>query len=122
MNTIRFSIPLKLLLITMFSLLIGGCSSLSYYSQSVIGHSRLMLARQPIDKAILKADDELAANLELAKQLKAFAITELSLPKSKSYNSYVALERDFPVWTVVAAQEFSVNAKQWCYLVIGCAN
>jgi len=81
-----------------------------------------MLARQPIDKAIAKAGEPLASQLTLTKQLKVFAYTELGLPNNKSYNSYVALKRDFPVWTVVAAEEFSVNAKQWCYLVIGCAN
>ena len=81
-----------------------------------------MLARQPIDKVIKTADETLAKQLTLSKQLKQFAIKELSLPKSKSYNSYVALDRDFPVWVVVAAPEFSVHPKQWCYLVIGCAS
>ena len=100
----------------LFSL--SGC----YYTQSVIGHSRLMLARKPVDKVILTAEEPLVTQLSLSKQLKQFAITELGLPDSKSYNSYVALERDFPVWTVVAAPEFSVDAKQWCYPVIGCAS
>ena len=97
---------------------LSGC----YYSQSVIGHSRLMLARKPVDKVIVTADETLVAQLVLSKELKAFAIKELGLPESKSYDSYVALQRDFPVWTVVAAPEFSVNPKQWCYPVIGCAS
>ena len=100
----------------LFSL--SGC----YYSQSVIGHSRLMMARKSVDKVIVTADEKLAAQLLLSKELKAFAIAELGLPDSKSYNSYVALKRDFPVWTVVAAPEFSVDPKQWCYPVIGCAS
>ena len=81
-----------------------------------------MLAREPVDKVLKTANEELTGQLELSKQLKRFAIDELSLPESKSYNSYVALERDFPVWVVVAAPEFSVDAKQWCYPVIGCAS
>jgi len=109
-------IRLGVLSALLFSL--SGC----YYSQSVIGHSRLMMARQSVDKVIVTADEKLAAQLLLSKQLKAFAITELDLPDSKSYNSYVALKRDFPVWTVVAAPEFSVAPKQWCYPVIGCAS
>jgi len=54
----------------------SGC----YYSQSVIGHSRLMMARKPVDKVIVTADEQLAA------------------------------------------PEFSVAPKQWCYPVIGCAS
>jgi len=113
---IKLSIALALLLSVL------GCNSISYYSQSVVGHSRLMLARQPVDKVIDTADSLLAEQLTLSKQLKQFAVSELGLPDSKSYQSYVALERDFPVWVVVAANEFSISAKQWCYLVIGCAN
>ncbi len=108
----------KCLLLGIVCLSLSGC----YYSQSIIGHSRLMLARQPVDKVIKTADEKLAIQLELSKELKNFAIQALGLPKSKSYNSYVALKRDFPVWVVVAALEFSVEPKQWCYPVIGCAS
>ncbi len=103
-------------------LLLSACSSISYYTQSVVGHSRLMLARQPIDKAISNAEPELAQQLELAVKLREFAVSDLSLPDNKSYQSYVPLRRDYPVWVVVAAEPFSLEAKQWCYLVIGCAS
>jgi len=102
--------------------MISACANVSYYSQSVIGHSRLMLARQSVDKVLVNAEAELARQLTLSKQLKRFAIDKLGLPDSRSYNSYVALEREFPVWAVVAAPEFSVDPKQWCYPVIGCAS
>ena len=101
---------------------LGGCSSTAYYSQSVLGHSKLMLARVPIDKAIISAqknlDDKLVSQLLLAKQLRRYSVDHLSLPDNASYSSYVDLDREFPVWTVVAAEEFSINAKQWCYPVI----
>jgi len=111
---------------------ISGCSTVGYYSQSVVGHSRLMLARQSVDTLIEReslsavSSNSVPSNLHdqlvLSKQLKQFAVDELGLPKGKSYNSYVALKREFPVWTVVAAPEFSLDAKRWCYPVIGCAN
>ena len=107
--------------VIVFLTLITACSSVSFYSQGVIGHSRLMLARQSVDKVLIKAEEPLASQLKLSKELKRFAIEKLALPDSNSYNSYVALKRDFPVWTVVAAEEFSVEPKQWCYLIIGCA-
>jgi len=81
-----------------------------------------MLARKPIDKAIDQADESLKAKLILSKELRAFSVAELGLPSSKSYRTYVALKREFPVWTVVAAPEFSLRAEQWCYPVIGCAS
>jgi len=101
--------------------LLSACASVAYYTQSVVGHSSLMLARQPIHKAIANAEPELATQLELAIELRQFAVTELGLPDNKSYQSYVPLKRDYPVWVVVAAEPFSLEPKQWCYLVIGCA-
>jgi len=75
-----------------------------------------------VDTVIENADEALKAKLLLSKNLRAFAVEELALPPSNSYKTYVALEREFPVWTVVAAPEFSLSAKQWCYPVIGCAS
>ena len=106
-------------------LMLGGCSTVAYYGQSVIGHSRLMFSRQPIEAAIANAhetgDIELEGKLELAMRLRNYAISDLALPDNGSYSSYVALAREYPVWTVVAADEFSIAAKTWCYPVIGCA-
>jgi len=112
---------LEWVLFTLFACMLSGCS-LGYYSQSVIGHSKLMLSRTPINKAMRSADEKLAAQLILSQQIKAFANAELGLPETSSYNSYIDLNREFPVWTVVAAEEFSVQAKQWCYPIIGCAS
>lgn len=117
-NKTAFYFPLSLALI----LVLSGCSSVRYYGQSVIGHSKLMLARQPIDTAISKADQPLKAQLELSQALRLYASQELGLPNSKSYSSYVALKREYPVWNVIAAPEFSLDAKQWCYPIIGCAS
>lgn len=109
-------------LITATALLLSACSSISYYSQSIVGHTRLMMARQPIARVMADAGPELSRQLELAQELKKFAVTELALPDNDSYLTYVPLKRKYPVWTVVAAPEFSLQAKSWCYPVIGCAS
>lgn len=111
----------RLMSCLLVALTLSGCASISYYTQSVVGHSRLMLARQPLDKALANATGELKTQLELAKQIRQYAVDELALPDNRSYKNYVALKREYPVWTVVAAPEFSLQATQWCYLVIGCA-
>lgn len=122
--TIQAMKPVFLTLLA--TLMISGCSTLSYYTQSVVGHSRLMLARTPLDKAIGNAqaenDAELIRQLTLVKRLREFAVSELGLPDNSSYKNYVALTREYPVWVGVAAPEFSLNAKQWCYPIIGCAS
>ena len=113
---------LSLLLLLAVLLTQTACSTISFYGQSIIGHNRLMLARQPVDKLIKTAEPELKAQLEIAKQLRQFSVEELSLPDNKSYSTYVDLQRDYPVWSVVAADEFSIQPKSWCYPVIGCAS
>lgn len=115
MKVFRISLYLSIVLT------LSGCSTVGYYTQSVVGHSRLMLARQPLDKAIANSTGELKTQLDFAKQIRQFAVDELELPDNRSYKNYVALKREYPVWTIVAAPEFSLEAKQWCYLVIGCA-
>lgn len=119
---LRRKATLKLLIVLSLAGLLSACSSVAYYSQSIIGHSRLMLARQSIDEVLKTADPELADQLRLVQNLRQFAVSELGLPNNRSYTSYVALKRDYPVWTVVAAAEFSLEAKSWCYPVIGCAS
>ena len=111
----------RLFTIVLLSLLLFACESISYYSQSVVGHSRMMLAREPLDTAIDKAQGKHKEILQAVKPLRQFAIEELSLPDNGSYLSYVDLKREFPVWSVVAAPEFSVSPVTWCYPVIGCA-
>jgi predicted aminopeptidase len=111
----------KLIVVTVVLLALGGCSTMSYYSQSVVGHSRLMLAREPVADVMVDAEPELLRLLTLSQELKIFATDELGLPDNDSYTTYVDLDREFPVWNVMAAPEFSVVAKHWCYPVIGCA-
>lgn len=80
-----------------------------------------MLARQPLNQAIANADPELKTQLTLAESVREFSVSNLGLPDNGSYRNYVALRREFPVWTVVAAEEFSVAARSWCYPIVGCA-
>lgn len=105
-------------------LLNTACSTVSYYSQAVAGHLKMMHARQDIDEILATdaIDEELRQKLELAIKIRAFASTELGLPDNDSYKSYVATGKDSVTWNVVAAGEFSVNATKWCFPVAGCVS
>ena len=95
-----------------------GC----YYVQAARGHFKVMDQRRPVEEVLadLETDDELKARLEIVQQARDFAVTELLLPDNDSYRSYSDLGRDYVVWNVFAAPEFSLQAKRWCFPVAGC--
>ena len=102
----------------------AGCGTVGYYSQAINGHLKLMRARQPITQ-VLASDSttpELRQQLQTLVEAREFAITELSLPDNDSYSSFVATGSTAVTWNVVAASEFSVRPKTWCFPVAGCVS
>jgi len=101
---------------------LSSCADTAYYWQSVSGHARLMQAAQPIDDWL--ASDKtlplLRARLQLAQSMRRFAVTDLHLPDNASYLRYAEVPRRYAVWNVVAAPEFSLTLKTWCFPVAGC--
>jgi predicted aminopeptidase len=103
---------------------LSGCSTVSYYSQAVTGHLKLMSARQSIEE-LLDADDtdpELRNKLQTLVDARQYAVTALSLPENDSYNTYVATGRRAITWNVVATEEFSMRPNTWCFPVAGCVS
>jgi predicted aminopeptidase len=56
----------------------------------------------------------------LSTEIRAFAVTRLRLPDNGSYTQFVQTGRDAVTWNVVAAPEFSLAPRRWCFLVSGC--
>lgn len=104
--------------------LLGGCGSVGYYSQAVGGHLKLMAARQPIDKLLLdnSLDTQLRHKLQTLMEARQFAIDELLLPDNDSYSTYVETGRRAVTWNVVATEEFSLQARTWCFPIAGCVS
>ncbi|TIP73952.1 MAG: aminopeptidase, partial [Mesorhizobium sp.] len=101
---------------------LAGCTSISYYAQSLKGHVEIMAARQDVEELI---DDPsipgtLRARMESASAIRQFAIDELALPDNNSYRSYVNVGRDAVTWAIFAAPEFSLTPRTWCFPVFGC--
>ena len=96
----------------------GGC----YLLQSAQGQLALMSKREPISRVIDQPSTPpaLRAQLEAVAEIRDFASRELGLPDNGSYRSYADVGRRYVVWNVVAAPEFSVDAKEWCYPIVGC--
>jgi len=62
----------------------------------------------------------LRVRLEAVTSIRNFASRGLGLPDNGSYRSYADVGRPYVVWNVVAAPEFSVDAREWCFPVVGC--
>ena len=101
---------------------LAGCASPAWYSQAMSGHLEMMRQREDID--IILQDPatgaELAKKLNTAQEARRFGISELGLPETDSYTQYVHTGRSAATWNVIAAPEFSVEAKKWCFPVAGC--
>jgi predicted aminopeptidase len=102
---------------------VGGCSTLGYYAQSIGGHLAVMRSARPIQDVVADPEtpEELRKRLLRAQEVRAFASSELGLPDNGSYREYADLHRPYVVWNVFATRELSLELKQWCYPVVGCA-
>ena len=112
---------MKILLIFVCCPLLAGCE-LSYYWQATRGHLDLLQRKQEIQSLLLDntTDPGLKKKFQLLSEVRSFASTELNLPSGNGYKSYVELPNSYVSVLVSAAPPFSLNPKQWCYLIIGC--
>nr|WP_309678660.1 aminopeptidase [Polaromonas sp.] len=104
------------------ALCLGGCANLGYYWQSVSGHMQMLNAARPVDDWLgdSQTPQALKTRLALSQRIRSFAVAELKLPDNASYRRYADLHRSAAVWNVVAAPEFSLTLKTWCFPVAGC--
>lgn len=102
--------------------LLIACTDAGYYVQCARGHLDVMSRCRPIGD--LLADPAIPENrrarLDKIQAARDFASVSLGLPDNGSYRKFADLERPYVVWNVVAAPEFSLQARQWCFPVAGC--
>ena len=81
-----------------------------------------MSKREPIARVIENpaTPSDVKTQLEAVAQIRDFATHRLGLPDNGSYRSFADLGGPYVVWNVVAAPEFSVDPKEWCYPIVGC--
>jgi len=103
-------------------IVVTGCTSLSYYAQSLQGHVEIMAARKSVAGLIDNpaTPEPLRARMEEAGAIRQFATDRLGLPDNNSYRSYVDIGRDYVTVAVFAAPEFSLAPMTWCVPVYGC--
>ena len=99
---------------------LSGC----YYVQATRGQMEVLGKREPIEELLQSPEtpQDLSRKLKLVQEARQFSVDELALPDNKSDGTYSDLERDYVVWNVFAAPEFSLAARDWCYPVVGCVS
>src|SRR6516225_102323 len=99
----------------------SGCGT-PYLMQAASGEWQVLHERVPIDSVLADPHTPVAVHehLEQVRAAREFASQELGLPDNDSYRSYADISRPYVVWNVVAAPEFSVTPKRWCFPVAGC--
>ena len=104
--------------------LTAGCTGPAFYMQAISGHLELMNGRTEVDEILAdnKTDPALKQKLKLAMEIRNFAIEQLGLPDNGSYTEFVQTGRPAVTWNVVAAPEFSIEPKRWCFIVSGCVS
>ncbi|MBI4696517.1 MAG: aminopeptidase [Gammaproteobacteria bacterium] len=100
----------------------AGCASLGYYGQAVRGQLEILSARRPIPRVLEDpgVPAETKRRLERVAAMREFARTELGLDQGGSFRTYADLHRDYVVWNVFAAPEFSLAPLESCFPVVGC--
>jgi len=113
-----------LLLLAALAPLACGCDTLRYYTQAVGGHLDLMRRSSPIDEQLGRDEvpAALKAKLQAVLRIREFASRELALPDNSSYKHYADLGRQYVVWNVFAAPEFSLEPVSSCFVLAGCVS
>jgi len=106
------------------AVLLAACSDFGYYVQSARGHMEVMSLAQPIEDLIANSATSASVREELSEVLaiRQFAVDELALPDNGSYRHYADIGRPYVIWNVVAAYEFSLKPREWCFPVAGCVS
>ena len=114
----------KLSVVAAFCISLAACESLQYYGQAINGQLYILAHRKPISRLLQDPDTSpaLKSRLDSISRIRAFAESRLHLPVGSHYSTYVDLQRQYVVWNVFAAPEFSMRPVVWCYPVAGCVS
>ncbi|MGH8750412.1 MAG: aminopeptidase, partial [Burkholderiales bacterium] len=96
----------------------------AYYWQSVNGQLEIWRNQQAIETVIAQPQtpEGLKHQLQSVLVMREFASRELALPENGSYRKYADLDRPYVLWNVFAAPEFSIQPREWCFVIAGCVS
>ena len=99
---------------------VSGCETLHFYHQAARGQAALLWSRTPTNELLQsKIDPALRDRIEMAGDVLGFA-SQIGLPVSGAYLSYVATGEPYVVWNVFAAKPYESALKTSCFPIAGC--
>lgn len=95
-----------------------------FYSQAATGQLKILAGRTSIDRLVAdeQTDAKLKQQLEWVRAIRSYAAGELHLPVGTAYSEFTQLDGEYALWNLIAAPEFSLSPKKWCYPIAGCAS
>ena len=101
--------------------LVTGCRTASFYWQAANGQLHIWSSQESVDYLLKDPalPGDLKARFEMVRTLREFADVELNLRVDGHYWKYLDLGREYVVWNVQAAPEFSLEPKTWWYPFVG---
>lgn len=98
-----------------------SCSTVQFYTQALQGQTEIMRKARPVSEVMAdpKTKPLLKEKLTAVADMLVFAQSDLALPAKGQYDRYTNLQRPYVVWVIYAAPKYSIEAKTWCYPLIG---
>jgi predicted aminopeptidase len=111
---------LRLLSVCLLVVLFSGCSTLSYVAQAAAGQWELVSAARPIPAVIAdpKTPEQTRELLSEVERVRLYA-WQRGLKVGASYQKYVQLEREYPIWFVNASAPLAFQAKVFSFPIVG---
>lgn len=105
-------------------LTVSGCSTVGYYSQIVSGHMKIVMGKRALEDVLAdpETDDKTRHRLQVASNARRYAIDRLGLPDNNSYTTFYDTGRNYVTWNVIAAGEFTLSPRTWCFPIAGCVS
>ena len=103
-------------------LALSGCAQVRYLTQAASGQAQLLLRARPLAEVIADPGTpaETRRQLELALDVRRYAVQALGLPDNRTFSSYVELGRPSLVWNVFTAPPLSGDLRTFCFPIAGC--
>lgn len=97
-----------------------GCAAPGYLPQAVQGQIDLLCRARPIERAIHDPEtpERVRELLREVPSIKEFALG-YGLTPTKSYETYVALDRNRVVWVTSAAEPLAFRGRRWRFPIVG---
>lgn len=106
---------------SLFSISTLSACQMGYYTQSAYNQMKILAQRTPIEKKLTEENlsEDFKHKLNLSLEAHRFAVESLKLKDSKSYTTYVDLQRPYVTYVVSAAPKWELKHHLWSFPFVG---